>query len=160
MKGFIGQHANEIMQYVNTVYRPSMLSAMNAIKPPRLGRHIQGFSLYESIRSPVSNPDNSALDLSGLEKESHWVVSFLSKFALSDNLDAQLWCLRNLDDDMRDILQGTVFSSEILIAYARIFYGSESPTRDGVSEPLEAQPMRGVETYLLEIAVILCYYFR
>lgn len=81
---------------------------------------------------------------------SHWSVKFLRDLSKSEELLAQLWYLRNLDVNSRDLFKETIFGSEILIAYAHAHHANNCNFCENRRVP------KG-EAYFPEAAVMLNY---
>lgn len=78
------------------------------------------------------------------------VVQLLGRLFESDNLTAQLWCLRNLEMNAQALILETILGNEILIAYAHIeFYATR----------LWTLTIPGVEIFVPGASVILYYCF-
>lgn len=120
----------------------------------RLACHFPVLSLYGTTLDPgFYRRDDTAWDLSGLESNSHWIVKFLYDSCKSHELSTQLRYFGSLDPTTRDLFAETIFSNELLIAYARIHHASEC-AGCAFYDPW----LCGIGTFIAEATVMIkCY---
>ncbi len=82
-------------------------------------------SLEEYFLSLNGIWSNGVLDLSKLEHKTYWIIFFLQSLCNSEDLVTQLTFLQNLDEEKRDLLQGTILRHEMLIAYLHLYHKLE-----------------------------------
>ncbi len=102
------------------------------------------------------------LDLSKLEHKTYWIIFFLQSLCNSEDLVTQLTFLQNLDEEKRDLLQGTILRHEMLIAYLHLYHKLEfhSGGGDWTEKPRTSQLISGEHMCYPEAAVILHFYYK